>query len=317
VVAVTSKGARYLALRPTLAEYVLEMPRGAQIIYPKDLATIALFADVGPGQTVVEAGLGSGALTLVLLRLVGPTGRVVSYEMREEFARRAQRNIEARLGPGVALTVRPQDIYLGIEEREVDRVVLDLPEPWRLVEPAARALRAGGIFCAYVPTIPSPSASTRRSRAPGVRARRDLRDPPPTLEHRRPSVRPAHRMVAHTGFHPGPPGQPDAGGSESTRRRARRDATRNPPGPEGVMLQLFRLRARLDGRAGLVSLTTFMVMATSSENDAIGSRGCPRSSRGACRSRRPSRRRAWSRRWPRRRWGSSRTTRWRSHPAWG
>ena len=97
--AVTSRGARYLALRPTLAEYVLEMPRGAQIIYPKDLATIALFADIGPGQTVVEAGIGSGALTLVLLRLVGPTGRVVSYETREEFARRAQRNIEARLGP--------------------------------------------------------------------------------------------------------------------------------------------------------------------------------------------------------------------------
>src|SRR3990172_1741302 len=116
LVAVTSRGARYLALRPTLAEYVLEMPRGAQIIYPKDLATIALFADIGPGQTVVEAGLGSGALTLVLLRLVGPTGRVVSYEMREEFARRAQRNIEARLGPGVPLTVRPQDVYLGIEE---------------------------------------------------------------------------------------------------------------------------------------------------------------------------------------------------------
>ena len=101
VVLATTKGARYLALRPTLAEYVLEMPRGAQIIYPKDLATIALFADVGPGQTVVEAGLGSGALTLVLLRLVGPTGRVVSYETREEFARRAQRNIEARIYRGL------------------------------------------------------------------------------------------------------------------------------------------------------------------------------------------------------------------------
>jgi tRNA (adenine57-N1/adenine58-N1)-methyltransferase len=154
MVAVTTRGARYLALRPTLAEYVLEMPRGAQIIYPKDLATIALFADVGPGETVVEAGLGSGALTLVLLRLVGPTGRVVAYETREEFARRAQRNIEARLGPGVPLTVRAQDVYLGIEEREVDRVVLDLPEPWRLVAAAAGALRAGGVFCAYVPTIP-------------------------------------------------------------------------------------------------------------------------------------------------------------------
>ena len=153
-VALTTRGARYLALRPTLAEYVLEMPRGAQIIYPKDLATIALFADIGPGQTVIEAGVGSGALTLVLLRLVGPTGRVISYETREEFARRAQRNIEARLGPDVPLTIRPQDVYLGIEEREIDRVILDLPEPWRVVETAAQALRAGGLFCAYVPTVP-------------------------------------------------------------------------------------------------------------------------------------------------------------------
>jgi tRNA (adenine57-N1/adenine58-N1)-methyltransferase len=194
-VAVTARGARYLALRPTLAEYVLEMPRGAQIIYPKDLATIAHFADIGPGQTVVEAGLGSGALTLVLLRLVGPTGRVVSYEAREEFARRAQRNIEARLGPGVPLTVHLQDVYLGIEERLVDRVVLDLPEPWRLVESAALALRA------YVPTIPQ---SQRVHEALAAHPAFALAETFETLLRpwniAGPSVRPAHRMVAHTGF---------------------------------------------------------------------------------------------------------------------
>src|SRR5215813_11426109 len=149
----TSLGVRYLALRPTLGEYVLEMPRGAQVIYPKDLATICFFADVDAGHTVCEAGLGSGALTMALLRAVGPTGRVISYEAREEFARRARRNIEVRLGPDVPLTVRLQDVYAGIEERGVDRVLLDLPEPWRLVESAGMALRAGGIFCAYVPTI--------------------------------------------------------------------------------------------------------------------------------------------------------------------
>jgi tRNA (adenine57-N1/adenine58-N1)-methyltransferase len=200
-VAVTARGARYLALRPTLAEYVLEMPRGAQIIYPKDLATIAHFADIGPGQTVVEAGLGSGALTLVLLRLVGPTGRVVSYEAREEFARRAERNIEARLGPGVPLTVRLQDVYLGIEERLVDRVVLDLPEPWRLVESAALALRAGGLFCAYVPTIPQ---AQRVHEALAAHPAFALAETFETLLRpwniAGPSVRPAHRMVAHTGF---------------------------------------------------------------------------------------------------------------------
>jgi tRNA (adenine57-N1/adenine58-N1)-methyltransferase len=197
----TSLGARYLALRPTLAEYVLEMPRGAQVIYPKDLATIGHFADVGPGQTVVEAGIGSGALTMTLLRAVGPSGRVVSYEVREDFARRARRNIEARLGPDVPLTVRLQDIYAAIDETEVDRLILDLPEPWRLVEPAATALRAGGIFCAYVPTLPQ---SQKTHEALAAHPAFALVDTFETLL--RPwniaglSVRPAHRMVAHTGF---------------------------------------------------------------------------------------------------------------------
>ena len=197
----TSLGVRYLALRPTLAEYVLEMPRGAQVIYPKDLATICHFADVGPGHTVVEAGLGSGALTMTLLRAVGPTGRVVSYETREEFARRARRNIEARLGPDLPLTVRLQDIYEGVEETEVDRLILDLPEPWRLVEPAATALRSGGVFCAYVPTLPQ---SHKTHEALGAHPAFALVDTFETLL--RPwniaglSVRPAHRMVAHTGF---------------------------------------------------------------------------------------------------------------------
>src|SRR5262245_19135513 len=201
MVAVTTRGARYLALRPTLAEYVLEMPRGAQIIYPKDLATIALFADVGPGQTVVEAGLGSGALTLVLLRLVGPTGRIVAYETREEFARRAQRNIEARLGPGMPLTVRLQDVYLGIDERDVDRVVLDLPQPSRVGDSAADARRPGGLFCAYVPTIPQ---SQRVHEALAAHPAFALAETFETLLRpwniAGPSVRPAHRMVAHTGF---------------------------------------------------------------------------------------------------------------------
>ncbi len=197
----TSRGARYLALRPTLAEYVLEMPRGAQVIYPKDLAAICLFADIGPGQTVVEAGLGSGALTLVLLRAVGPGGRVVSYEVREEFARRAQRNIEARLGPGVPLTVRLQDVYGGLEEREVDRVVLDLPEPWQLVEPAATALRAGGVFCAYVPTVPQAQRTHEALAAHPAFALAETFETLLRPWHiAGPSVRPAHRMVAHTGF---------------------------------------------------------------------------------------------------------------------
>jgi tRNA (adenine57-N1/adenine58-N1)-methyltransferase len=197
----SSMGTRYLALRPTLAEYVLEMPRGAQVIYPKDLAIMCFFADVGPGQTVCEAGIGSGALTMALLRAVGPSGRVISYEIREEFAQRARRNIETRLGADVPLTVRLQDVYAGIEERDLDRLLLDLPEPWRLVEPAATAVRAGGIICAYVPTIPQ---AQRVHEALAAHPAFALAETFETLL--RPwniaglSVRPAHRMVAHTGF---------------------------------------------------------------------------------------------------------------------
>jgi tRNA (adenine57-N1/adenine58-N1)-methyltransferase len=197
----TSRGARYLVLRPTLGEYVLEMPRGAQIVYPKDLATICFFADVGPGHTVCEAGLGSGALTLALLRAVGPTGRVISYEHREEFARRAQRNIEMRLGGGAPHTVRLQDVYAGFEERKVDRLVLDLPEPWRLVGPAAAALRAGGVFCAYVPTLPQAQRTHETLVAHPAFALTDTFETLLRPWHiAGPSVRPAHRMVAHTGF---------------------------------------------------------------------------------------------------------------------
>jgi tRNA (adenine57-N1/adenine58-N1)-methyltransferase len=197
----TSLGARYLALRPILAEYVLEMPRGAQVIYPKDLATICLFADIAPGQTVVEAGLGSGALTLALLRAVGPAGRVISYETREEFARRATRNIEARLGADVPHTVRRQDIYEGLGERAIDRLVCDLPEPWRLVASAGEALRAGGIFCAYLPTLPQAQRTHEALAAHPAFALTETFETLLRPWHiAGPSVRPAHRMVAHTGF---------------------------------------------------------------------------------------------------------------------
>src|SRR5438552_9231030 len=149
----SSMGLRYVALRPTLAEYVLDMPRGAQVIYPKDLAMILFWADVYPGCRVVEAGTGSGALTLALLRAVGPEGRVITFEQREEFARRALANIRMRLGEVANLTVRLGPVEQGIaEEDAVDRVLLDLPEPWKLTKLVAAALRPGGAFLSYLPT---------------------------------------------------------------------------------------------------------------------------------------------------------------------
>jgi tRNA (adenine57-N1/adenine58-N1)-methyltransferase len=196
----TSRGARLVAVRPTLAEYVLEMPRGAQVIYPKDLGPILVLADVFPGARVLESGVGSGALTSALLRAIGPTGHVTGYEIRDDFAQRAARNVHGFLGDDVPLTVEVRDAYEGIDEHDLDRVVLDLPEPWRVVKHAVDALRPGGILLAYLPTILQVG-----------RLREELANGPfgmvETLEVLQrgwhvegQSIRPDHRMVAHTGF---------------------------------------------------------------------------------------------------------------------
>jgi tRNA (adenine57-N1/adenine58-N1)-methyltransferase catalytic subunit len=196
----TSRGARLVAVRPTLAEYVLEMPRGAQVIYPKDLGPILVLADVFPGARILESGVGSGALTTALLRAIGPTGHVTGYEIRDDFAQRAAQNVHGFLGPDVPLKVEVRDVYEGIEERDLDRIVLDLPEPWRVVKHALDVLRPGGILLAYLPTILQVG-----------RLREELANAPfgmvETLEVLQrtwhvegQSIRPDHRMVAHTGF---------------------------------------------------------------------------------------------------------------------
>ena len=198
----SSMGLRYLALRPTLAEYVLEMPRGAQVIYPKDLAMILFWADIYPGCRVLEAGTGSGALTLALLRAVGPEGHVITYEQRDDFARRALANIHTRLGEVSTLTVRLGPVEEGLrDEAVVDRVLLDLPEPWTVTALVARALRPGGIFLCYVPTIIQSqqiSEALGREREWGLVETFETLVRPWNIEG--PSVRPFHRMVAHTGF---------------------------------------------------------------------------------------------------------------------
>jgi tRNA (adenine57-N1/adenine58-N1)-methyltransferase len=198
----SSMGLRVLALRPTLAEYVLEMPRGAQVIYPKDLAIILFWADIYPGCRVLEAGMGSGALTLALLRAVGPEGRVITYEQREEFARRALANIHMRAGEVSNLAVRLGAVEEGLHDEEpVDRVVLDLPEPWKLTGPVARVLRPGGILLSYVPTIIQSqqiSEALRHDPSFALVETFETLMRPWNIEGL--SVRPFHRMVAHTGF---------------------------------------------------------------------------------------------------------------------
>lgn len=198
----SSMGLRYIAVRPTLAEYVLEMPRGAQVIYPKDLAMILFWADIYPGCRVLEAGMGSGALTMALLRAVGPEGRVITYEQRDEFARRALANIHMRAGEVTNLTVRLRPVEDGLAEEEtVDRVVFDLPEPWRLTADLPKVLRSGGIFLSYVPTIiqaHQTSEALRRDRHWALVETFETLFRPWNIDGQ--SVRPFHRMVAHTGF---------------------------------------------------------------------------------------------------------------------
>jgi tRNA (adenine57-N1/adenine58-N1)-methyltransferase catalytic subunit len=199
----STRGERFLVIRPTLAEFVLEMPRGAQVIYPKDLGAILMLADVFPGARVLEAGTGSGALTMALLRAAGPAGRVTSYEIRDDFARTAERNIHRYLGAADTLITRHQDVYEAIlpDDRPLDRIVLDVPEPWRVVPQAADALVPGGILLAYVPTILQGARTVEVLRASGAFALVEVVEVllrPWNIDGR--SVRPAHRMVAHTAF---------------------------------------------------------------------------------------------------------------------
>ncbi|MBI3611387.1 MAG: tRNA (adenine-N1)-methyltransferase [Nitrospirae bacterium] len=197
----TSRGTPFVALKPTLAEYVLKMPRGAQVIYPKDLSLILMWADIYPGAKVLEAGIGSGALTMALLRSVGEKGSVISYEVREDFAKRAQENINQFLGPASNLVVRMKNIYEGIEDRPVDRLVLDLPEPWLVVPHAVPALRPGGIFLCLLPTVPQVQqvvAALRAEKSFGFIETFETLLRTWNIDGR--SVRPDHRMVAHSAF---------------------------------------------------------------------------------------------------------------------
>ena len=196
-----SRGSKFIVLKPTLSEYLLKMPRGAQVIYPKDIGMILICGDIYPAARVVEAGIGSGALTMALLRAVGERGVVISYEVREDFSKRAQENIQLYYGKTNNLIIREQDIYNGIGEEGIDRVILDLPEPWRVVTHAVQSLREGGIFLCYLPTILQVSTVVRALKESGNFIQIETSETLQRTWHVEDnSVRPDHRMVAHTGF---------------------------------------------------------------------------------------------------------------------
>jgi tRNA (adenine57-N1/adenine58-N1)-methyltransferase len=194
--------ATYLALRPLLPDYVLSMPRGAQVVYPKDSANIVGMADIFPGAHVVEAGVGSGALSMSLLRAVGEGGRLSSYERREDFADIARANVERFFGgPHPAWSITVGSLQDSLVETDVDRVVLDMLAPWECLDAVSKALRPGGVLCCYVATTTQLSTTVEAMRAHG-----GFREPESWETMVRGwhveglAVRPQHRMVGHTGF---------------------------------------------------------------------------------------------------------------------
>lgn len=199
----SEKRRKFRAYRPTLADYILKMPRGAQVVYPKDIGPILVHADIFPGSRVLESGTGSGALTLALMRAAGPKGTIFTFERREEFRDTALKNIQRFAGsdPGYAtLESALGDMYEDVIDIPVDRVVFDLTEPWLALDNVRRCLEPGGILIAYMPTVTQVARLGEALDNPGW-------DRVKTFEtmHRGwnvdgLSVRPDHRMVAHTAF---------------------------------------------------------------------------------------------------------------------
>jgi tRNA (adenine57-N1/adenine58-N1)-methyltransferase len=197
----SQKEAPFLVFRPTLNDQVVLMPRGATVIYPKDLGVILQYADVYPGAKVVEAGLGSGALATTLLRMVGPEGLVISYEVRRDFIENARRNMQNFLGETPNHLVREVNIYEQVADDDIDRLLLDLPEPWRVVPHAADKLRPGAVIASYSPTILQVKTfveSLHRARC--FTAVMTLETMLRRWNIETMSVRPELRMIGHTGF---------------------------------------------------------------------------------------------------------------------
>jgi len=194
----STKGARYTVLRPTLEDFVVEMPRGAQVIYPKDLATMCMLGDIHPGVRVFETGIGSGALSMTMLRW---GAHITGFELREDFLNRAKTNVRSFLGEEALsrYNVSLGDSYEDVPEGRFDRVMLDLPEPWRVTATAEKILVPGGLLVAYTPSI-TQAVQVRESLGKEWADQRTLEVLHRTWHIEGMAVRPDHRMVAHTAF---------------------------------------------------------------------------------------------------------------------
>ena len=194
-------GHRIIAYKPTLADITLRMPRIATVMYPKDLATLLVYADIFPGAKVLEAGAGSGATTMTLLRAVGESGQVISYDTRQDMLDQTLANVKLANSDPHNLTLKQKNIYEGIEDDGIDRLVLDLPEPWHVVPHASDKLVYGGILFSFLPTILQVHDLTLALREQGtfnLIETMEVTMRPWSVGGR--SVRPSHRMIGHTGF---------------------------------------------------------------------------------------------------------------------
>jgi len=196
------QGRLFTAVRPRLMDYILAMPRKSGIVYPKDAAQLVNWADIGPGHRVLESGVGSGALTLALLRAVGERGQVIGYEQRADFIQLALSNVHAfGLAEAGNLLLRERDIYAGVVDTELDRVVLDLAEPWQVLPHLPGALRSGGWVAAYTPSIIQASQFVEEARATHQYVQIETHEVLIRGWHiDGVAVRPEQQMVGHTGF---------------------------------------------------------------------------------------------------------------------
>tara|TARA_B100002052_G_C15792215_1_gene556885 strand:+ start:284 stop:1057 length:774 start_codon:yes stop_codon:yes gene_type:complete len=194
-----SSGKTYLLVRPTMSDVILKMPRAAQIIYPKDIGHILLAADIYPGVKVLESGIGSGALSIAMIRA---GAQIFGYEVREDFANRAEKNVVNFLGKGALLNyqILIKDIYEGIDHSDFERVVLDLPEPWKTVPHLPACMVPGGILVAYTPSITQATRLRESLNSTDFVMQETFEVSRRTWHIEGQAVRPEHRMVGHTGF---------------------------------------------------------------------------------------------------------------------
>jgi tRNA (adenine57-N1/adenine58-N1)-methyltransferase len=195
----SSLGVDFYALKPSIRDYVFKMARKTQIIYPKDIALIVMYGNIQPGSRIVEAGTGTGALTTALAHYVKPSGRVYSYEIREEFVQTATKNLE-KAGVAKYVELKNVDITIGIEEKNVDAVVLDMATPWLVVPHAQAALKGSGILVSFSPTIDQVVKTTEALEETGFVGVETVECLLRRMQIKRGRTRPETLMTGHTGY---------------------------------------------------------------------------------------------------------------------